>query len=63
MVKHGANVTKIHRGFEFEQKAILENFIAKNIIKHKNATSASHKNLYKLLNNSIFEKFILINRK
>ena len=63
MVKHGANVTKIHRGFKFRQEAILEDFITRNITKRRNATSASRKNLYELMNNSIFGKFLLNNRK
>ena len=49
MVKHGANVTKVHRGFKFRQEVIREDFISRYIIKRKNATSASRKNLYKLL--------------
>ena len=63
MVKHGVNVTKIHSGFKFVQQAIHEDFIKGNIEKCKNAKSASRKNLYKFLNNSIFGKFLLDNRK
>ena len=63
MVKHGANVTKIHCGFKFGQLVILEDFIKGNIERRKNAKSTCRKNLYKLLNNSIFGKFLLDNRK
>ena len=60
LVKHGVNVTRIYSRFKFVQQAILEDFIKGYFEKRKNATFASRKNLYKLLNNTIFGKFFSI---
>ena len=63
LVKLGLEVTAVHRVFKFEQKAFLRDFIQKNINLRRNATNSFDKDLYKLINNSIYGKFMYNARK
>jgi hypothetical protein len=55
-LKKGMVLRKIHRILQFEQEAWLRPYISFNTEKRKNAKNAFEKDLYKLLNNSIFGK-------
>jgi len=55
-IRSGLKVTKIHKGFSFKQDYIFRDYIQINIDKRKQTTSELSKNLFKLLNNSLYGK-------
>ena len=59
----GVKVTKIHRIFRFKQDNFLEDFIRKNIHLRSTSNCEFTKTLYKLINNSLFGKFLFNSRK
>ena len=63
MKKLGVRITAIHRIFRFAQSPFLREFIRKNIEFRKNTDSKFRKDLFKLLNNSLFGKFLFNARK
>jgi hypothetical protein len=54
----GMKVTKIHRGFSFNEKPWLKPYINYNTNQRKKATTEFEKNLYKNNNNCFFGKSI-----
>ena len=52
----GMKLKKIHRALRFEQSPWMEPYIRMNTELRKQATSAFEKDLYKLMNNSVFGK-------
>lgn len=54
--RQGLEVTNIHYIYEFEQKKLLNNYVSENIRKRRETNSPVYKNLYKLLNNSLYGK-------
>ena len=52
----GMRLTKVHRALRFEQSAWMEPYIRMNTELRKQATSDFEKDLYKLMNNSVFGK-------
>ena len=52
----GMRLKKIHRALRFEQSAWMEPYIRMNTELRKRATSDFEKDLYKLMNNSVFGK-------
>ena len=52
----GMKLTKVHRALEFTQKEWMEPYINMNTELRKKATSDFEKDLYKLMNNSVFGK-------
>jgi hypothetical protein len=52
----GMELKKIHGGIRFTEKAWMAGYIDFNTEKRKQATSAFHKDLFKLLNNAVFGK-------
>lgn len=55
-LKHGLVVTRIHRVLQFAQSRWLEPYITVNTEMRKKATSNFEKDLFKLLNNSVYGK-------
>ena len=55
-LEKGMKLTKIHRVIQFNQKAWLSGYINANTDLRKKATTDFEKDLYKLLNNSVFGK-------
>lgn len=55
-LKHGLEVTRIHRVLKFSQSRWLEPYITVNTEMRKKATSNFEKDLFKLLNNSVYGK-------
>lgn len=52
------NVTKVHRILEFNEKPCMEPYINMNTEFHKNANTQFVKDLYKLMNKSVFGKIM-----
>ena len=52
----GMRLTKVHRALRFEQSPWMEPYIQMNTELRKKATSDFEKDLYKLMNNSVFGK-------
>ena len=55
-LEQGLKLTKVHRVLAFEQSAFMKPYIDKNTEKRKLATDDFEKDLFKLLNNSIYGK-------
>ena len=60
VVSLGVVVTKIHRLLHFRQKPILRKYMRLNSRLRRRATNAFERNQYKLINNSIFGKNIIL---
>ena len=52
----GMRLTKVHRALKFNQSPWMEPYIRMNTDLRKKATSDFEKDLYKLMNNSVFRK-------
>jgi hypothetical protein len=63
LMRHGVEITRIHKVFRFKQEPCFDRFIHKNIENRKNASNKFEKDLYKLLSNSIFGKLLFNPRK
>src|SRR6218665_3519665 len=59
----GLKVTKIHKILEFEQSLWLKPYIEFNTKKRQEAKNAFEKDLFKLMNNSIYGKTLQNNRR
>ena len=55
-LKHGMQLTKIHRAIRFQQSAIFEPYISYNSMKRQKAKNPFEKDFYKLKNNALFGK-------
>ena len=55
-LNHGLKLKKVHRVIEFEQKAWLEPYIEMKNNHRKDAKNEFEKDLFKLMNNSVFGK-------
>jgi len=62
-VNLGFTITKVHRILSFKQGTWLAGYIQHNTTMRAKCTSAFEKDFYKLLNNSVYGKFIQNNRK
>lgn len=62
-MKLGFVVTKVHRILRFKQSTWLAGYIQHNTSQRAKCTSDFEKDFYKLLNNSVYGKFIQNNRK
>ncbi|RLU19456.1 hypothetical protein DMN91_008013 [Ooceraea biroi] len=54
--RHGLHIKRIHRAWEFAQSAWLRDYIELNTGFRTRATNDFKKNLYKLMNNAVFDK-------
>jgi len=61
-VAMGLKITKIHKILEFDQSRWLKPYIDFNTVKHQAATNAFEKDLFKLMNNSVYGKMMQNNR-
>ena len=57
-LQEGMILKKVHRGIKFYQKPWMEPYIRKNTDLRKDAKNAFEKDLFKLMNNSVFGKTI-----
>jgi hypothetical protein len=57
----GMKLKKIHRILEFQQEAFMKPYVEFNTNMRKQAKTTFEKNFYKLMNNSVFGKYILFN--
>ena len=55
-LQHGLGLTKVHRAISFKQANFLKPFIEFNTEKRKNAKNDFEKDLFKLMNNSVYGK-------
>ena len=62
-IRHGLRVSKIHRGIQFTQSHYLKKYIDKCTKLRVQATSKFEKDMYKLMMNSVYGKFLQDNRK
>lgn len=57
-LEHGLNLIRIHRVSRFNQPATLKSYIELNSNLRKNARNESEKDSLKILNNSVYGKFL-----
>ena len=55
-LQHGLSLRKVHRAISFKQANFLKPFIEFNTEKRKNAKNGFEKDLFKLMNNSVYGK-------
>ena len=55
-LQHGLHLKKVHRAISFKQENFLKPFIEFNTEKRKNANNDFEKDLFKLMNNSVYGK-------
>ena len=55
-LQHGLRLKKVHRAISFKQANFLKPFIEFNTEKRKNANNDFEKDLFKLMNNSVYGK-------
>ena len=55
-LNHGLILKKVHRVIQFNQEALLKEYIHMNIELRKQAKNDFEKDFYKLINNSVFGK-------
>lgn len=55
----GMKLKKIHRILEFQQEAFMKPYVEFNTQMRQKAKSTFQKNFYKLMNNSVFGKYII----
>ena len=58
MFRESINIKKVHRILKIKQKDWVEPYIEFNTQKRKQATNDADKNLFKLLNNTVYGKTI-----
>ena len=57
-INRGIVVGKVHPVYQFDQEFFFEEYVNKNINKHKMTNCPIKGNIYKLFSNSIFGKFL-----
>ena len=57
-LRHGLKLDKVHRGITFRQAPLVKPFIQKCTEMRRDAKTKSRKNVYKLIANSVYGKFI-----
>ena len=58
MFRESINIKKVHRILKIKQKDWIKPYIEFNTQKRKQATNDADKNLFKLLNNTVYGKTI-----